>query len=204
MNSLNKILSVFAIFAAVASAQAQQTPAVGPQESAGLLGKRSANLGFAYTDVKHSSTDAYLATTSVNLPVNANLDVTATYDYNWVESNGSSHASTFSVSATSYMTAGTVKPFATVGLGYNWPKNFAQSERLVYNTAVGIEIDACKAAALVFAVENKGDFKNSDNSIWSAKVGTNIWINKDVAALLSVSLLERGHLQYSLGVAYRF
>jgi opacity protein-like surface antigen len=204
MNSLKKILIAVAVFAAASAVHAQQSPAAAQQESAGLLGKRTANLGFSYTDVKRSSVDAYGAATMINLPVSEGLDISASYDYGWVESQGSSHAHGLGLSATSYTTWGAVKPYIMGGLGYVWPHKLIEDNRLVYATSAGLEVNACSKAALDFSVGYQADFKQGDNSTFSATVGTNIWLTKEVAALASVSLLSRGHMQYSIGVAYRF
>ena len=208
MTLIKKLISALVAVVAVSAAVAQQIPAP-TQEGPGLIGKSVAALGFSYTDVRHTSNDAYAATISVNAPATSNLDISTSYTYDWQEAHASNDIHTLRTSAVLYYVQGNIKPFAKVTIGYMKPDyadNSAFGSRLIWGGDVGFETALCSKAALTVSGGYEDDFKSHTDKMvgFKGNVGTNYWLTKDLVATAGISLLERGHVSFGLGLGMRF
>ncbi len=203
MKSTTKILAALAVVSVSAFAQSEQVVAT-ENEGSGLIGKRYAAAGLGYIDVRHSSYNAFAAGAEYNIPVNQNIDVLTSFSHTWGEGNEMNTVQDLNVTAVSYLTQGAVKPFVTVGLGYAWTS--FNDEGLNYNVGVGGEYLLCKRASLTASVDFSDGFRRRTQSDleFSATVGVNYWASKNVVLKGDITLIETGHLGYTLSAGYRF
>lgn len=181
-----------------------QSATVEPQTaSAGLIGKRYIGTGFGWTDINHSSVEGLGAGIDVNVPVNANFDLTASYAYSWVEGViGVGH--TASVAATGYITRGDDKYFAALSTGYAWIENLFDKDHMVWGAEVGIERAVNEKVSSTFSVGYDDDFGQHRDSAWDVTVGATYNFSAKLVGTAEVSLIEGGSIGYLAGVAYRF
>lgn len=204
MTAIKKLISVFAAVVTASAVYAQQAPAApaATQETSGVLGKRVAALGFSYTNIRHSSVDAYAVGTNVNMPATANLDFSASFGHSWVEGNGKNNSENLSLSSVAYTSIAGVKPFASATLGYIWPKYV--SSRFTWGGDVGVEIPVCCCTSVTVSGGYQDTFKKGNVGTWGSTVGVNNWITKEILAQASVSLFEKGNVGYQVSFGYRF
>lgn len=207
MTAIKKLISVFAAVVTVAAVHAQQIQAPAANNavepsSPGLIGKRYVAAGFAYTDVKHSTTDAYTVATAVNVPTTSFLDLTASYGHGWVEGNGKNNVESLDLGATAYCQIANVKPFASASLGYIWPKYI--SSRFTYGFDAGAEIAVFEKTSVTVSGGYQDTFKKGNVGTWDGTVAVNYWATKDIVLGVTFSLIEKGDTLYGATVGYRF
>ena len=181
-----------------------QSPAVETETaSAGLLGKRYVAAGFGWTDLKHSSVDSLAAGLSVNVPVKANLDLTASYGYSWLEgATGIGH--TASLAATGYVARGEDKFFGSLSAGYAWVDNRFDSDHPVWGVEVGVERSLNDKFAATLSVGYNDDLGQRRESTWNVALGASYNVTSAIVATAEVAYVEFGSFGYMAGVAYRF
>lgn len=202
MTKINKLVSVLAVVAASVSAFAQTQPANPANEiSNGLLGTRYADVGLGFIDVNHSGTDAFGAGFTVNLPVVSNIDVAVNYSYAWVESYSDIDSHTLSVDGIYYINQGAFKPFGGVSVGYNW--NDWDNES-IWGAFGGIEFQLNPRVVLTASAGYDANFDDADEGDFNGTVAARYFFTKNVAAAVSVELIEGGHVGYTAGVTLKF
>ncbi len=198
-----KLVAVFAASLLSVAAFAQSA-AVEPQAaSAGLIGKRYIGTGFGWTDINHSSIEGLGAGIDVNVPVTANLDITASYGFSWVEGViGVGH--TASVAATSYITRGDSKYYGSLSTGYAWVENRFDKDHQVWGVEVGIERAVNEKISSTFSVGYDDDLGQHREGAWDVAIGATYNICSKLVGTAEISLIEGGSISYVAGVAYRF
>lgn len=198
-----KLVAVIAASLLTVAAFAQSPAVETETASAGLLGKRYLGAGFAWTDIKDSSIEGLDAGLVVNVPVNANVDLTASYGYSWVEGViGVGH--TASVAATAYTTKGENKYYGSLSTGYAWVENRFDKDHMVWGAEVGIERAVNDKVATSFSVGYDDDFGQHRESYWNVAIGASYNVTSKIVATAEVALIEGGSVSYLSGVAYRF
>lgn len=163
------IASLIAGVTGLSFAQEIAAPTTSDTSLLGNLGKRYVETSVGLADVHNTSRNAYAVSASVNSPVNPFLDVGAGLGYGWFNgTTADSNAKTIGASATFYKAYGDLKPFVSVGLGYEWTKVEAgsfrnHSEGAIWAGAVGVEIPLT-VITLTPSITYNDDFRNSRNS----------------------------------------
>jgi len=125
-----------------ASLGVAQAPAPGGPP-VGLLGQEYTEFSAGMRDVSGRSDHGYDLGLSGNIGVASNLDLGGGFSHNWIRGRTPGHGNAASVSVTTYAEVKTVKPFATLALGYEWTHVNGRSDRTGrWGGAVGAEIRA--------------------------------------------------------------
>ena len=196
-----KLVAVLAASLLSVAAFAQSATVDTEASSAGLLGKRYVEAGFSWTDINHSSVEAMGTGLDVNVPVNANFDVSLGYGYAWLEgSEGLGHSANAAV--TGYITRDENKPFARLNVGYDWAKY--DSDHGFWGAQVGIERAVNTKVSSTFSVGYGDDFGQHRVGAWDVALGGPYDITTKIVLSAEVAYIEGGSIGYSAGVAYRF
>lgn len=198
MKSL-KLLGVVAALAAGTSAFAQQSPT--PTASSGLLGQRYVSAAFGVVDLNRFPVDQFGASVGVNLPLTTTVDLGLGYTHSWLESFSDIDSETLVADLTTYFSSGAIKPFGTVAVGYDWND---VDDSSFWGVRAGFEYDVNSRLSTSVSAGYTDDFNSGDGSQWDGAVRANYWVTRSVAAVATVSLIERGHVGYSLGATIRF
>jgi hypothetical protein len=187
MNLTKKI--TLALGLAVAGASFAQTSAT---TTAGVLGQQFTELSFGSSDIRHISPNFYDLSLSGNVPVSPHLDLGGSYAYGWIGGAYRGHANQVNGTATFYTNYSTVKPFVSLGLGYQWASFQGGSDDFgLWGGAVGVEIPA---GAFTFTprIAYVDDFKGSSQSSQqtSYDVEGNYWVSRTTAVFASVGFTD--------------
>jgi hypothetical protein len=198
-----KLVAVIAASLLSAAAFAQTATVETETASAGLLGKRYLGVGFAWTDLNRSSVEGMGAALGVNVPVTANVDVSLSYGYAWLEgAQDLGHSGVASV--TGYAVQGANKPFATLSLGYDWANSIVDSDHGFWGVDVGVQRSLTEKISATFSVGYDDDFGQHRAGLWSTTIGADYALTSKLVASAAVSYIEYGSIGYSAGLAYRF
>ena len=212
MNTSLRLLSAAALSFGLlagssASAQTNTTPVVttdatGQTLGSGLLGKRYVDAGFGYIDFKDFNDNQLSAGGSINLPVNANIDLGVGYSYNWLDDHSSIDAHAWDVGATYYFTQGSIKPFGTVSLGYIF-QDFADDEA-TWGVSAGLEFLATEKLSFRASVGYDDYFDNAYDESISGGVDVAYWFSEKVAGQVGARLFEGGDRGAAASIVIRF
>jgi hypothetical protein len=196
---------------AAAASHAQTTPAT--TTGYGLLGHRYTELNVGLQDVKHLSDHGFSAGAAANNPlIPGMLDAGASYSYSWIRGPFKGHANTIGGYATAYTPFNGVKPFAGVGLGYQWSSfGFgASDDNPLWGLTAGVEIPA-GAVTITPRINYADDFESTRKSTqtWTFQVEANYWFNQTSAVFGSIgkSDVRRSSFDswnYEVGLRARF
>jgi hypothetical protein len=210
MNLTQKtILALGLLAAGVSYAQTQADAHYGT----GLLGQRYTELNFGLTDIKHVRQHGYSVGAEANNPlIPGVLDAGASYSYSWMKGAFKGHANTIGAYATAYAPFRGVKPFAGVGLGYQWVNTrFASDELGLWGLTTGVEIPAAERVTVTPRISYADDFEGSSRSTqeWTFAVETNYWFSRTSAVFGSIgrSEVQRSSFDtwnYQVGLRARF
>ncbi len=199
MTLTQKILGVAALGLAFVSASVAQ------DTSASLLGVRYVETGFAYNDINNSSVDAFSVGANLNVPVTANLDLTAGYTYLWAEGNRSVYANGATVSATGYITEGAWRTFVVGTLGHVWQSsNLGGDDYGVWSAGIGAEYSINSQTAVAALISYDDTFQGGDNHSISGGARLSHWFTSAIAGTFGVTWLEGGSLSYSVSAIFKF
>jgi hypothetical protein len=194
---------------AVGSASYAQAPAV---TSNGLIGTQYTEFSFEVHDVKHVSNNAYSLGVAANTPlIPGKLDGGATYSYSWMRGPFKGHANTIGGYSNAYTVLNGVKPFAGVGLGYQWTSGrFVSDDQALWGATAGVEIPA-GVVTITPRINYADDFEGSRKSSqeWTFQVEANYWVNKMTAVFGSIGKTDVRHSSfdswnYQVGLRARF
>lgn len=198
-----KLIAVLAASSIGVAAFAQNTVSTETTATAGLLGGRYVATGFGWTDINHSSREGMGAGLALNVPVNANFDVTVAYGYSWLEGViGVGHS--VDTAVTGYIARGENKYFASASLGYNWAENLFDTDHPVWGLSAGIERAVSDKLSLTTSVGYADDFGQHRDSRWDVSVGAAYNLTSKLVATADVALIEGGSVAYTAGIAFRF
>lgn len=212
-----------AALAATASAQTVTT------SSTGLLGQRYIEIGAGAIDPHNSSKEGFTGDIAVNLPVQPGFDVglgysysRLNYPYSAVPFEARSRDHTVYATATSYMEAQGMKPFAGVALGYQWAKQNLlynltpggvtvvndRNDEALWGLGVGVEIPVGRVTVTP-AVTYQDGFKRGSTGGFTYGVDTNYWVTQKVGLFGAVNYSDPsgGGIQswtYKAGVRLKF
>lgn len=203
MTTIKKLVSVLAAVAASASVFAQTAPENPADQTAssGLLGHRYAEYGFAFLDSNKSDVDAFAAGLTVNLPVAPSIDVALNYTYSWLEGHSSINAHDLSVDGIYYISAGKLKPFGGLSLGYNWNDGDNTGH---WGAFGGLEYELTPQVVLTGTVGYSDEFRGGTDGSFDGTVRANYWFTRTVSAFGAISLFEGGDMAYAVGVTLKF
>jgi hypothetical protein len=195
MNLTKNITLALGLLAAGVS-QAQ-TPADG-RFGEGLLGHRYTELNFGLENLEHVSDHGYSVGAAANNPlIPGVLDAGASYSYSWIRGPFKGHANTIGSYATAYTPFRGVKPFAGVGLGYQWTSFSAGSgdDHGLWGLTTGVEIPAARGLTITPRINYADDFEGSRNSVevWTYQVEANYWVNEKSAVFGSFGKSDVRH-----------
>lgn len=194
-----KLLGAIAALVAGTSAFAQQS-STAPAPS-GLLGQRYASVAFSAVDLNRARNDQFGATAGVNLPLTSSLDLGLSYTHSWLESFSKIDNDTVFADLTTYFSSGAIKPFGSVALGYDW-NNI--DDGALWGVRAGFEYDVNSRFSTAVSAGYNDDFESGNNGQWDGAVRANYWVTRSIAAVATVSVIERGNVAYSLGATFRF
>lgn len=170
--------------------------------SSGLLGKRYVEASTFLIDYQNFPDHGYGLGTAVNVPLTANLDVGAFFQYNWTESDASDHFQDLGVYLAAYVERGKFRPFARATIAYEW---WTVSDDPWYQIDLGSEYlisDRLSVSAQVSWVEflsgdwNGGSFAGTGRA--------NYWVTTGIATSVYVTYAEGGTWTYGLGAVFKF
>lgn len=195
-----KLIAVLAASTLSVAAFAQtQTATV----DSGLIGSRYVSAGFGWTDINHSSVEGMSTGLDVNLPLNANFDLSLDYSYAWLE-GAVDVGHTVDAGLTGYIARGQDKYFAEASLGYSWIDGRFDDDHAVWGVAAGIERSVSDKVSCTLSAGYDDDFGNHREGSWDGTVGATYSFTAKLVGQASVSLIEGGSIGYAAGVAYRF
>jgi hypothetical protein len=187
MNLTKKITLALGLLAAgVSYAQTQADAHYGT----GLLGQRYTEFNVGLHDIKHVRQHGYSVGAEANNPVIPGvLDAGASYSYSWMKGTYKGHANTIGAYATAYAPFRGVKPFAGVGLGYQWTNSrFSSDEQALWGLTTGVEIPAAERVTVTPRISYADDFEGTARSSqqWTYAVETNYWFSRTSAVFGSI------------------
>jgi hypothetical protein len=199
---IQKILGVASLGLALATVSfAQQATATA--STASLLGVQYVEAGFGYLDVKHSDRGEYGVGANVNVPVTANLDLTAGYSHAWLENNDSFYDNVVFVDATAYLTEDAFRPFASAGLGYVWVGS-GDDDFAIWNVGTGVEYSINAKTAVTALVNYSDAFEDRFEGSFSGTAGVSHWFTPSIAGTFSVTWIEEGDVGYGVSAIFKF
>ncbi|MDD2764061.1 MAG: outer membrane beta-barrel protein [Opitutaceae bacterium] len=209
MNLTKKITLALAVLAACSAGFAQSSAATGIP--VGTLGQRYADFNLGIQDIRHLTDNAYGLGLSANVPVTPHLDLGAGYSYGWLRGAVPAHSNTLTTMATAYTTFNEVRPFAEIGLGYQWVHALGMSDNSgIWAAALGVEIPAGLVSIKPSIVYND-DFRTSSRSAQDVTYGVEVnhWYSKSLAVYAGVGYtdVQNSNLDswnYSIGLRMRF
>lgn len=200
----------FALGLLLAGACFAQTNATNSSASAGLLGQRYAEFGFALHDLNRPSDNTYSLGTTANFPmVPALLDVSASYAYDWHVGPSKIRRHTFLAAATAYASNNALRPFASYGIGWQ-TRHTGSEDQAIWRATAGFEIDAGNIT-LTPRVTYIDDFEaprvSSQQLGWGLEGNT--WVTSKTGLFASFSRTKALHTSvissdYQIGVRVKF
>lgn len=204
--NLTKKMTV-ALGLAVAGASFAQT-AASSSTTTGLLGQRYASLSAGAIDPHGSSDEGLTTDLSVNLPLQAGIDLGIGYSYSRLNQEARllqirSRDHTLYSTTTFYTQVKTVKPFAAVALGYQWSQqkvNFIPTSgpvtiiddhdgEAVWGLATGVEIPL-GLVTVTPAVSYQDGFKRTSASGFVYGTEASMWFTPKVGGFADVNFTD--------------
>ncbi len=202
MTLTQKILGVASFGLAFVTASFAQE-ATAADTTAGLLGVRYVEAGFGVIDLNGSDRGIYSAGVNVNIPVTANLDLSASYAHDWVENNDSIYSNVAAVDATAYLTEGAFRPFATAGAGYVW-EGSGDDDYGIWNIGAGVEYSLNATTAVTAGVNFSDTFEDEDDSGFAGSVRLSHWFTSAIAGTIGATWFEEGNFGYRVSAIFKF
>jgi hypothetical protein len=190
----------------------------------GLLGQRYAEASVGAIDPHGSSDEGFAGNLSVNVPVQAGLDVGFGYTYDRITADiGSgfhlrSRNHTLGATVTGYSTLAGVKPFAGAGLGYQWSRtklDFGGARVLdtddddgLWALGVGVEIPL-GAVTVTPTVTYQDGFSQGAAAGFAYGAEAHMWLTRTVGGFVGATYSDpvnggRQSWLYEIGARMRF
>ncbi|HVS51093.1 MAG TPA: hypothetical protein VHD62_01965 [Opitutaceae bacterium] len=207
MNLTQKITLALGLALAGAS-YAQTSSTVTP---VGVLGQQFTELSFGTSDIRHVSPNFYDLSLAGNVPVAPNVDLGASYGYGWIGGAYRGHANQIEGTGTFHTNYNGVKPFVSLGLGYQWASFKGGYDDLgLWGASVGVEIPAGALALtprIVYADDFRGSSRSSQQT--SYEVEGNYWVSRTTAVFGSVGFTDTNNSgndswDYRVGLRLKF
>ncbi len=181
MNLTKKIILALGTLTAVAMCNAQSSAAA--SAPAGVLGQEYTELSFGVQDIQKTSVNSYSLGAAQNKPLTANIDLNGSYSYGWLDGSGRGHSNVIGATATGYTKWNGVKPFAGLGLGYQWisARGF-RDNNAIWGAAVGVEIPVGEFS-ITPSIRYSDDFRSARRSSQDVTYSTEVstWVSKDLS-----------------------
>jgi opacity protein-like surface antigen len=216
-------LSVVLLGLATALSTRAQSPMV--SNANGLLGQRYVEASVGAIDPHGSSDYGFSGDVSVNLPVQTGLDVGFGYTYNRLNADLLSglfklrqRDHTLSSTLTGYSTFGNIKPFAGLGVGYQWSRaklNFGgtrvfetDDDDAVWGAGIGAEIPV-GAFTITPSISYQDTFSSDSSGAFAYGVEGHTWFTRTLGGFGEVTFSDptgggRQAWIYRAGVRLRF
>lgn len=210
MNLIQKTTLVLSTLVAATIIHAQNNASGQP---AGSLGVRYAEAAFGVQDFQNFGDNAYQGSLSVNIPVQASLDVGLSYGHAWLDSTVDQRSDALAASATYYTAIGSVKPFLGLAVGHQWDRasflgSTAHDDFWFWGAAIGVEIPV-QAVTLTPRLTYVDGLESGHD--YNVTLGTeaSYWFTNQVAGFVDVSYSDpKGNSgeswNYSAGVRLKF
>lgn len=200
--------TILALGLAVAGVSYAQTAST-DIKPVGVLGQSYSEVHFGVDDLTHTSKNQYDVGVAANVPVSPLLDLTAGYDYSWLDERG--HSNSVNGGATVYTTFKGVKPFASAALGYEWNRGTNYREdKAVWGVAAGVEIPV-SVVTITPRIVYTDDFHGSNRSVQQTNYGVeaNYWVTKTASVFgdvgyTNVRLSNVDAWTYGVGARFKF
>ena len=183
----------------------------------GLLGKRYAGADFAYTDYKGTTIDdAQGGAAVVNIPLSANYDFGASYDYTYVSGhNQSVSENSLRLSMLAYNRSEYGKAFLAGSLGHGWDRvkstgTSSDENGMIWSARIGLEIPYNDQTAVTCSIGYSDAFNSNTtrSARWEYRLEGSYWLSKHIAGLLAVTYHQikdsPDAAQYTVGVRLGF
>ena len=207
MNLTKKTIIALGALAIAGATYAQTTTS--ETAPAGLLGQRYAQIEFGAADISDYSKNQYGLGVGANLPLSANLDLSAGYGYSWIRGVG--HVNGLSSSVTAYTSFGGAKPFVGGGVGYSWTRwSGGKDNQVNWGLTAGVEIPV-GVVTITPRIVYSDDFEDSyaSSQQLSYEVEANYWLNRSTAIFAEVGYVDFKHasdhaVTYGAGARFKF
>ena len=193
-----------------AQQQDQSAPQGDEKSSAGLLGKNYVDVGlfterFRNTDSK----SGYGTALDLNLPAFDNLDIGLNYAFERVASKPQLTDNTLGTSFTGYFSAGSVKPFVDLDLGYAWQRSklsgvSTRNDRGIYGAGAGLELPVSASTAFIGRAAYDNSFRRGSQHAWVYTASVDHNITDGIATQINVSFQAKNSTVYDVGVVFFF
>ena len=216
-------LSVVLLGLATALSTRAQSPTV--SSANGLLGQRYVEASVGAIDPHGSSDYGFSGDVSVNLPVQAGLDVGFGYTYNRLNADLSpglfklrQRDHTLSSTLTGYSNFGNVRPFAGLGVGYQWSRaklDFSSArifdtrdDDAVWGAGLGVEVPV-GALTLSPSISYQDTFSSDSSGGFAYSVEGHTWFTRTLGGFAEATFSDptgggRQAWIYRAGVRLRF
>ena len=201
----------------------------GDDDSQGVLGKRYAEAGLLFEDIRHTSHNLYGAGLGANVPVLKNVDLSVGYEYGTYNIPTYSYASGTRVGdmhVHNHSVGGSlqvfneiedgVKPFVSLGLyrdlrDSSGPlNNIYAANRTEWDAEIGAEIPY-KSFSLIPSIKYSDDFKTSSQSFQTLTYSLegNSWLTRRFGVFARIAFSDVMHSSqdnwdYAAGIRVRF
>lgn len=190
-------------------------------DNPGILGHQFADVGFGWTDFRHSDTEGYDGAFSANVPLAAGFDAGLGYNYYWeaqhrdplTRSSMNARNHTLSTYGKFYAPMNGVKPFLGGGVGYQWEHGDIQSLRTFDHAWVWTAMGGVEIPFGTFAVTPQVAYDDTMHGgsvgTWSYGAQVHHWFNEQIGGYVDATYLDPQRngtelWRYGAGVRYRF
>ena len=184
-------LCLIALFAA-ALGRAQTTD--DRRAPTGVLGHNYGEISFGLQDIRHIGPNFYDLSVAGNAAVLPRLDLGGAFSAGWIRGNIDGNASLLNGSATTYTLLGSVKPFLSTGLGYEWTSVPGRSEdKWRWGASVGVEVPVFDGImSLTPRITYGDDFRHGARSTdyWTFEAEGNAWLTRTTGLFAGVSFTD--------------
>lgn len=160
----------------------------------GVLGHNYAEISFGLQDIRHVGPNFYDLSVAGNAAVLPRLDLGGAFSAGWIRGNIDGNASLLSGSATTYTLLGSVKPFLSTGLGYEWTSVPGRSEdKWRWGASVGVEVPVFDGImSLTPRITYGDDFRHGARSTdyWTFEAEGNAWLTRTTGLFAGVSFTD--------------
>jgi len=188
MKTITRITLCCIALATAVSARAQSTAYDGVPS--GTLGTRYGEFNYGFTDIRHYSPHFHDLNIGGNLPLTPNLDLGGNFAHGWFGDRAPGIGHALGVSLTAYPRREGVRPFATVGLGYQW-WNVGADDTWGWSAIAGLQVPFGRLT-LTPRLGYADDFRRSSLGTRQFSAGTeaNYWLTHNAGVFLSVGFTD--------------
>lgn len=227
MTTSKILVSILALFAA-STAFAQTSDSCtwfpkGDEDGQGILGKRYAEAGLQFENMRHTSHSVYGGGINANVPIIQGVEVTGGYDYStynlptWTGESAHIHTHTIGGSVQVFNTIEDgVKPFISFGLYREFRdasgmwNQFVKANRTEWDIGAGVEVPY-KWVSIIPSLSYSDDFKKTSESSQALvyRLEVDSWLTRRFGVYANVAFNDVAHSSqdvwtYGGGVRVRF